>query len=353
MKLRYLNVPLDQAENIDPTIIPKPDYSNVSKSVKVGNPKWIEFTNLYINDEGGNVARDADGGNQSHITELETSFKNGILTNEEVGAVKDRGPGFEKRYELKYSYHRTDALLNLNQKGHWYYIIEATDNEWLDICSVENEPKSPKLANKEAEIVKIQAEQIERGILSKNEDAIRKRLKQLYPTRPKVSLDRIAQGIFHMKQIPQRFTYWTSPKIKRWKDDHFSGSFEVDGKLDVSENMYGFTTKIGGVYRTYYRAKMKYAENGIKSYVNCFSGQITKTEPLAKQRQSIIDEYVALRIADYKVYGKDVCFLTINGFFPQEDTESKKHFFNVDVQKEVERTIKKEIKKLHNYKNAA
>mgnify|MGYP000701432451 FL=1 len=201
MKLRYLNVPLDQAKNIDPTIIPKPDYSNVSKSVKVGNPKWIEFTNLYINDEGGNVARDADGGNQSHITELETSFKNGILTNEEVGAVKDRGPGFQKRYELKYSYHRTDALLNLNQKGHWYYIIEATDNEWLDICSVENEPKAPKLANKEAEIIKIQAEQIERGILSKNENAIRKRLKQLYPTRPKVSLDRIAQGIFHMKQI--------------------------------------------------------------------------------------------------------------------------------------------------------
>ena len=255
MKLRYLNVPLDQAENIDPTIIPKPDYSNVSKSVKVGNPKWIEFTNLYINDEGGNVARDADGGNQSHITELETSFKNGILTNEEVGAVKDRGPGFQKRYELKYSYHRTDALLNLNQKGHWYYIIEATDNEWLDICSVENEPKAPKLANKEAEIIKIQAEQIERGILSKNEVAIRKRLKELYPTRPKISLDRIAQGIFELKDIAVRFTYWTNPKIKRWREDHFSGNFEIDGKKDTLKNMFGFTTKIGGVYRTSLQSK--------------------------------------------------------------------------------------------------
>ena len=43
MKIRYLNVPLDQAENIDPTIIPKPDYSNVSESVVVNDPIWIEF----------------------------------------------------------------------------------------------------------------------------------------------------------------------------------------------------------------------------------------------------------------------------------------------------------------------
>tara|TARA_B100000780_G_scaffold239750_1_gene181588 strand:+ start:443 stop:1480 length:1038 start_codon:yes stop_codon:yes gene_type:complete len=344
--LKELLVPLDQAQNIDPTIIPKPDYSNVSSSIKVGDPMWCDWDNIWINDRGGNVARDADGGNPAHIADLETSFKNGIRTNEEVGAVKDRGPGFEKRYELKYSYHRADALQNLGQIGHWFNIIEATDNEWLDICSVENEPKAPKLANKEAEIVKIQVKQIEQGILTKNETSIRKRLKQLYPTRPKVSLDRIAQGIFELKDIAVRFTYWTKPKIKRWKKENFSGNFEIEGDKDKSRNMFGFTTKIGGVYRTHYRAKMKYAETGIKSYVNCFSGQITKTETLEKQRQSIIDEYVALRIADYKVYGKDICFLIINGFFPQEDTEIQKHFFNVDVQKDIEKRIKREIKKL-------
>ena len=343
--LKDLNVPLDQAQNIDPTIIPIPNYSHISNKIKVGKPIWIKFDNMYI-DEEGNEARDADGGYQSHITELETSFTNGVRTNEEVGAVLDRGPGYPKRYQLKYSYHRTDALLNLGRDGHWYYPIEADDSQWLDICSVENEPKPPKRANKEQEIVLIQSKQIELGALSNDEDSIKKRLKAIYPTRPKKSLERIAQGIFQVKKTKVRFSYWTNPKIKRWRDDNYSGHFEIDGKLDTKKNMYGFTTKIGGLYRTHHRAKIKYAESKIKSYVNCFTGQITPTETLDKQRKSIINEYISLRVADYKVYGKDICFLTLNGFFPQDSSESKKHFFNPDVQKDIEKRIKQEINKL-------
>lgn len=343
--LKELLVPLDQAHNIDPSIIPIPNYSHISKNIKVSKPQWIEFDNMHIDDDG-NVARDSDGGYQSHITDLETSFTNGVRTNEEVGAVLDRGPGYPKQYELKYSYHRADCLINLGRKGHWYYVIDANESEWLDICSVENEPKPPKLANKEQEIAAIQARQIDLGNLKNDEDTIKKRLKQIYPTRPNPSLNRIAQAIFEMKKTKVRFKYWTNPKIKRWREEDYSGDFEIDGKLDTKVNMHGFTSKIGGLYRTFHRARTKYAETKTKSYVSCFTGQITQTETLQKQRQSIIDEYIELRVTDYIVYGKNVCFLKLNGFFPQDKTESKKTFYDSNVQARVEKLVKKEIEKL-------
>ena len=55
--LKELLVPLDQAHNIDPSIIPIPNYSHISKNIKVSKPQWIEFDNMHIDDDG-NVARD-------------------------------------------------------------------------------------------------------------------------------------------------------------------------------------------------------------------------------------------------------------------------------------------------------
>lgn len=343
--LRSIIVPLDQAEKIDPSIFPKPDYSHISEKIKVGDPIWIDFDDMYIDDEG-NIARDHDGGYGPHIEDLKVSFSSGVRTNEELGAVIDRGNGNPKRYELKYSYHRTDALQNLGRKGHWYYPIIANNSEWLDICSVENEPKPPKLANKEQEIVAIQANQIELGHLENDEDKIKQRLAKVYPTRPKKSLERIAQGIFQMKKTSVRFQYWTNPKIKRWRDENYEGHFEIDGNLDKTRNMYGFTAKIGGLYRTFHRARMKYAEDGKKSYVSCYTGQITPKETLKEQRESIFNEYVSLRLADYKTYGVDRCFVELNGFFPQDKNEGKQKFISHDIQSYAENKIKSEIKKL-------
>jgi len=340
--LNSLIVPLEQAEKIDPKIFPKPNYSHISKKIKVGDPIWIDFDNMYIDDEG-NIARDHDGGFSSHINDLISSFSSGVRTNEELGAVIDRGNEYNKRYELKYSYHRTDALQQLGRPGHWYYPITADESEWLDICSVENEPKPPKLANKEQEIVAIQAKQIEIGNLKNDEDSIKIRLKQIYPTRPKKSIERIAQGIFQIKKTDVRFQYWTNPKIKRWRNENYEGHFEIDGTYDEKRKMYGFTSKIGGLYRTFHRARVKYAETGYKSYVSCYTGQITPKENLKDQRDSIIDEYVSLRLADYKTYGIDICFVELNGFFPQDKQEGKQKFILPNIQSSVEKTIKTKI----------
>ena len=343
-------VPLSEVQTINPKIFPKPNYSNVSPNIKVPEPIFIKFSDLYMCDTGNAGRADDDDLDPTHIADLQTSFGVGIRTNEEVGAVKDRGENSPVRYELKYSFHRTDALMGMGQEGHWYYPIEATDTEWDDICSIENEPQPPKKSNQERSIIATQVKQIKAGHLVKNPDVVKKRLLELYPTRPKASRDRIAQGIFELTDIKEKFCYWTDAKIKRWRENNYSGYFAMGGDWDRRAQMYGYTTKIGGLYRTFHRAEAKYAETGFTSYVNCFTGNVTKNANLVDQREAIIQEYINLRVQKYMVYKKDIKFLTLNGLFPQLNSEFQKGFKEFD-QEEIEKAVKIHIKKALAKKN--
>ena len=89
---------------------------------------------------------------------------------------------------------------------------------------------------------------------------------------------------------------------------------------------------------------MKYASDGTTSYVNCFTGTVSKGSTLEDQRQSCIDEYVRLRVNYAVVYGTNPCFLRLNGFFPQAWGKDKwKEFIKIDMKK-IEKRIAKEIK---------
>jgi len=342
IKDRIVN--LKDVKQIDPSIFPKPDYTSISTKeheVKVGDPIFIDFKDLHI-DEDLNIARDDIDIDNSHVNSLESSFREGILTNEELGAVVDRGTDSPKRYSLKYSFHRTDALQNLGQIGHWYYPIQATDSQWIDICSVENEPTPTKKENKETSIIQAQVQQIKKGYLAYDEDVIRDRINTLYRFRDKTSKSRIVNGIMERLNIKPRFKSWTKAKIKRWRKDHCSKHFEIEGDYDEKAKMFGYTAQFGGLGRTFHSAEKKYAEYGICSYVNCFTGSITPDSNIQDQIKGIKEEYTQYRVQKAITYGQDIPFLKLGGLFPPTDSHEQKAFTSFNIQ-EIENEIKKRI----------
>ena len=92
----------------------------------------------------------------------------------------------------------------------------------------------------------------------------------------------------------------------------------MKGDWDLDRKSYGYTSVIGGVYRTWANSLQKYAETGNESYVIGFANTISKGSSLISQRQSIVREYVKLRVNHAIVYGRNIKFLTLLGFFPQE-----------------------------------
>ena len=180
--------------------------------------------------------------------------------------------------------------------------------------------------------------------MSNNEDIIYANLKKTYPRRKTESLNRIAAGIYEDNNTPIKYAYYTDSKIKLWRDNHCADWFEVAGNWDSKKQAFGFTSKNGGLMRTFHRARVKYAEGSFVSYVNTFTGNVSKGSTLDDQRQGIVNEYIRLRVVDALVYGVNIKFLTLNGYFPQAygvDKWSK--FVEIDqdlLEKRVEDAIK-------------
>ena len=324
-------------------LFPKPNYSHISENIKVGDAIWIDFKDIYIDDEEGNFAR-ADGQDQSHVDDLKMSFGAGIILNEELGAVKFRGNEYPKPWVLKYGYGRTFAQMELGVKGWAFNPIEGTDTEIEDVQSFEKEPKAPKSTNQEKDIIRIKSRQVKLGTLSNNEDIIYANLKKTYPRRKTESLNRIAAGIYEDNNTPIKYAYYTDAKIKLWRDNHCADWFEIVGDWDSKKQEFGFTSKIGGLMRTFHRARVKYAEGGFVSYVNTFTGSVSKGSTLDDQRVSIVNEYIKLRVVDALVYGVNIKFLTLNGFFPQAHGIDKwSKFIEID-QDSLEKKVKAAIK---------
>ena len=322
---------------------PKPDYSHISTNIVVHKAIWIDFADIDFEDIRGNDAR-ASVQDVGHIENLKFSFSAGVIINEELGAVKYRGEGYPKPYKLKYGFGRTIAQQELGVKGWAFNQIEGTPTEIEDVQSFENEPKAPKSTNKEQDIIKVKSKQVKEGRISNNEDVIRANLKKTYPRRPKKSLERIAAAIFLNNSTSVKFEYYTEAKIKNWRDNYYAGWFAIGGDWDRELQSHGYTTIIGGLYRTFHRARQNYADTGFVSYVNAFTGQVSKGSTLEQQRASIINEYIKLRVIDAIVYGTDVKFLTLNGFFPQEISKDNwSSFIEID-QVELEKKVKSKIR---------
>ena len=324
-------------------LFPKPNYSHISSNIVVSDATWLKFQDIYIDDEEGNIAR-ADGQDPSHVEDLKFSFSNGVLVNEELGAVVRQPEGSPQPYKLLYGYGRTLSQIELGVEGWAFNIIDANQTEQEDIASAENEPKAPKRNNQEKDIINIKSKQVKEGRIPNNEDAIYANLKKTYPRRKKESIARIAAGIFEENHTPVKYAYYTESKIKLWRKNHCAEWFEVDGRWDSKKQAFGLTSKIGGLMRTIHRARVKYAEGGFVSYVNTFTGQVTKGSTLEQQLVSIVNEYIKLRVVDALVYGIDIKFLTLNGFFPQSHGVDKwSEFIKID-QDELEKKVKDAIK---------
>jgi hypothetical protein len=324
-------------------LFPKPNYSHISTNIKVGDAIWIPFDDIYIDDDEGNIAR-SDGQDPSHLEDLKFSFSNGILVNEELGAVVRQPEGSHTPYKLLYGYGRTLSQDSLGAKGWAFNLIDANQTEQEDIASFENEPKAPKLINKEQDIIRLKSKQVKEKRISNNEDDIYANLKKTYPRRKKPSLDRIAAGIFEENDTPVKFAYYTDAKIKQWRKNHCAEWFEIGGKWDQTLQSYGYTTIIGGLYRTFHRARQNYHEGKFVSYVNAFTGQVSKGSTLEQQRTSIINEYIKLRVIDALVYDSDVKFLSLNGFFPQAYGKDHWSSFKEIDQDELEKKVKQAIR---------
>ena len=103
-----------------------------------------------------------------------------------------------------------------------------------------------------------------------------------------------------------------------------------------------FTNKNEDIVATRFDLKNKHLI--LKSYLNVFAGQVTKGSTLEQQRVSIVNEYIKLRVVDALVYGIDIKFLTLNGFFPQSHGVDKwSEFIKID-QDELEKKVKDAIK---------
>ena len=326
---------------------PKPDYSHISTDIEISNAKWILFKDIFIDDDNGNPAR-LHGQDPGHIEELRYSFANGVNTAQPIGAVKERplqtdGTSYPKPYELVYAFGRTLAQIESGVEGWAFNTIDATETEWEDIQSYENEDVAPKSPNKERDIVQVKTKQINEGRLAKTENAVMSNLKKTYPSRRKPSLDRIAAMIFENVGIQSKYAYYSESKIGLWRDNHASQWFGFNGEWDTYRNQYGYTSVKGGVYRTWNNALIKYAETGKKSYVNCFANTVSKGSTLIDQRQSIVREYIKLRINHAIVYGKNIKFLTLNGFFPQQQkVDNWKSFIELN-QDDIELQVKQGI----------
>lgn len=324
-------------------LFPKPDYSHISSDIVVGDAQWIDFDDIYIDDDIGNIAR-ADGQDMGHLEELKVSFSSGVLVNEELGAVVPQPEGSPRKWKLLYGYGRSLSQISLGAKGWAFNPIHANQTEQEDIASYENEPKAPKRNNQERDIINIKTKQVKEGRIPNNEDAIFQNLKKTYPRRKKESLDRIAAGIYETSSTPLKYAYYNDSKIKLWRENHSSEWFEIDGKWDMLNQKFGYTSKIGGLYRTEHRARRKYSSTGFESYVNVFTGQVTKGSTLEQQRVSIVNEYIQLRVDAFMTYGKDVKFFTLNGFFPQSYGVDKWSEFILIDQDELEKKVKQAIK---------
>ena len=325
-------------------LFPTPDYSHISSEIEVSPAKWISFEDIHIEETSGNIAR-LDNEMDNRIKLLKNSFSLGIQTNQELGGVQRAERGSPKPFKLLYGFGRTIAQKDLGAKGWAYNVINAGERDLRLVCSVENEEQVPKKHNKEEDIVYVFNSLIRDNLLKNKQSDIEKRLLKTYPRRDKKSITSILNKIMEKSNTPVKYKYYTPSVMKDWRKDNYIGDFAINGLLDNSNNMYGFTTKPSGMYRVVHRASTKFHETGLKSYVNCYVGFVKEDKLLNAQRISLIQEYVRLRVKYWKIYGRDVEYLILNGFFPQDvDKENKQDFIKVD-----QSMLAKVIRKCYDY----
>ena len=296
-----------------------PDFNNVSKDIEIFPVQRLSLEDIYVDDDGSNQSR-THGTESDHIGDLVESHSAGIDVTLPLAAVVKVDNGFGGTpYRLAWGYHRYFTYMRLGIEEYFFYIIKANPVELALIQLVENETVIPKLPNKEEDIINTFVRLVKSEVIANDEDAIRDRLLKTFPLRKKLSRDRIAESIFARVQTKLKFASYTSPKVKKWLQQSVDSKLRpaIDGNYDDRNDMYGFVTSQGDLYRTFYRALVKFSETGKRSYVTSHVKGLASGHTIDQQRMQVVDEYTTVRSHYAKALGKDLNFLTLNGFLPQ------------------------------------
>ncbi len=320
-----------------------PNYSKINPDIIIDPAKKIKFENIFIDDAQGNIARQVDGitsekggADAQHISDLEQSFKQGVVLTEPLPAVQipsGSNAHLNYKYNLKYGFGRTLALKGMGVDGWFVHTIryregspsykkygsDLTLDDWDGVTLDENE-LLPKKPNKHANIIFVIKQQIARKTLPNTEEDIKARIDKYLPNRKGDSKSKIAQQVMADEGTPFKYAFWGDIKIDLWTDNHLStdiSKYVSKGKWDEKREMWGYSSTIKGLSRTYGQAIRKYAQTGHKSYVVLHFGNPSAKVPMMAKRLNGIEEYCTLRQEYAKVYGKHVEVLKIMGAMPQ------------------------------------
>ena len=119
---------------------------------------------------------------------------------------------------------------------------------------------------------------------------------------------------------PQKYAFWTDTKIDLWVQNQLSKDIQkyvYGGKWDENREMWGYSSSIAGLPRTYGQAIRQYAQTGHKSYVILHFGNPSAKVPMMSKRLNGVQSYTTLCQEYAEVYGKHVDVLKIMGAMPQ------------------------------------
>ena len=325
-----------------------PDYSHINPDIIVEATVKLKFDDIFIDDAQGNTARMVDGTDQKagadnqHIQDLTESFSQGVILTEPLPALQhpqnSSTTHLNYRYRLRYGFGRSLTIKGMGADGWFFHVIQyrkgspsylkygsdLTQDDWDGVTLSENE-YLPKMYNKHANIIHVIKQQIARGSLPNTEEAIKARIDKYLPNRKGQSKSKIAEAVMADKGTPFKYAFWNDTKIDLWVDNTLDSNipkYVSGGKWDEKREMWGYSSSINGLSRTYGQAIRKYAQTGHKSYVILHFGNPSARVPMMAKRLNGIEEYCTLRSEYAEVYGKNVEVLKVMGAMPQINMDS-------------------------------
>jgi len=325
-----------------------PDYSHINPDIIVEATVKLKFDDIFIDDAQGNTARMVDGTDQKagadnqHILDLTESFSQGVILTEPLPALQhpqnSGNDHLNYRYRLRYGFGRSLTIKGMGADGWFFHVIQyrkgspsylkhgsdLTQDDWDGVTLSENE-YLPKMYNKHANIIHVIKQQIARKSIPNTEEAIKARIDKYLPHRKGQSKSKIAEQVMADKGTPFKYAFWNDTKIDLWVDNTLDSNipkYVSKGKWDEKREMWGYTSSINGLSRTYGQAIRKYAQTGHKSYVILHFGNPSAKVPMMAKRLNGIEEYCTLRSEYAEVYGKNVEVLKVMGAMPQINMDS-------------------------------
>ena len=325
-----------------------PDYSHINPDIIVEDTIKLRFDQIYIDDAQGNTARMVDGTDQKagadnqHILDLTESFSQGVILTEPLPALQhpqnSGNDHLNYRYRLRYGFGRSLTIKGMGADGWFFHIIryrkgspsylkhgsDLTQDDWDGVTLSENE-YLPKMYNKHANIIHVIKQQIARKSLPNTEEAIKARIDKYLPNRKGQSKSKIAEQVMADKGTPFKYAFWNDTKMELWNDNTLDSNipkYVSGGKWDEKREMWGYSSSINGLSRTYGQAIRKYAQTGFKSYVILHFGNPSARVPMISKRLNGVEEYCTLRSEYAEVYGKNVEVLKVMGAMPQINMDS-------------------------------